>query len=251
MRLRSILAAFALTAASTLPAAAQDYDPGAWAIDLSQNLMMNEMLSNAHPTTPSQRQSFAQALTRPVPVARTLSDFDSRYRSDPAVTRRVVAEYLSWVRSTAGEQAMREVQQDLTRYNFVRLWGDLVRSEGLATGDMADAFAGYLLLNWAMANNRIRDDFAAAVPGVRSQIRSAMAASPAFSSLSNADRQGLAETLMINFIIQHAWIQQAARTGDAALERRVGDAAQQRFANEFGMNLRAMQLTRQGFIARR
>jgi hypothetical protein len=252
MAIRSIFAAPVLTAMLTLSAAAQEftYNPGAWAVDLSQNLMRNQSIASL--TTPrSGGRSLAASLTQPTPVAPANANFDSRYRSDPAVTRRVIADYLSFVRANAGEEAMRDLQRQLAQHNFVAAWSDAVRGEGLRPGNMEDALVAYMLLNWGMANNRMSDDVTTAAPAVRAQIRNAMAASASFASLSSADRQGFAETLMLNFVVQHAMIQHAMRTGDAGLQRRLGDAAQQRFMNEFGVNLRAMQITRQGFVARR
>ena len=225
------------------PAAAQDFNPGQMYFEMGMSNLRNEVLFS--PLYVGAKRGSAPSPTRP-----PASKFDSRYRADPAVTRRIINEYLSFVRSVTNEQTMRKMQEDLGRFNFVTVWRNIVRSAGLEVGEVADAMTSYLMLNWEMANDQVRKDNTAFFPAVREQIRGGLATSPAFAKLSDADKQGFAETMMINFVVQQSVITHAVQSNDKDLERRLGDAAQQRFQKEFDMNLRNLDLTRNGLVAR-
>lgn len=234
-----------LAATLARPAAAQDYwNPGQAYIEIATSnlnwLQLSQLLLLDKPDSASSR------------TRSRISKFDSRYRADAAVTQRVINEYFSSMRSVLNEQTIREAREYLERENFVTTWRTTIRKAGLAGGDdMADALASFILLNWEMANNRMRDDHDnVAYRAVRDQIHSFMASAPAFAKLSNADRQGLAETMMINFVFQLGAMSHAIQSNDKDLERRMGDTAQQRFQKEFGMNLRDLEVTRNGLAAR-
>ena len=77
-----------------------------------------------------------------------------------------------------------------------------------------------------------------------------IAQNPGFARLSIAQRQEMAETLMLNFMYQHDVYLHAVKAGDRALKAKLADAAIARFRNEMGVDLRSLALTDQGFVKR-
>lgn len=172
----------------------------------------------------------------------------SAYRPSSAVTAQVKRQYVQFISETVSPQAGAQVKAVLDRQDPVRAWANLVGSDGLRPGDAADALAAYWILNWIIANGG--DGGKAQAQGVRDQVRNVMASNPAFARLNEAQRQEMAEALMLNFLMQHTAYNDAYKRRDQAAMRRLGDAAVTRFRNEMGVDLRQLQLTNQGFVRR-
>jgi hypothetical protein len=113
---------------------------------------------------------------------------------------------------------------------------------------VADALAAYWLLNWAMANGR--EGNRAQVLAVRDQVRTIVVTNPGRAWPGEAQRQEMAETFMLNFLIQHAAYTDALKRGDRATIRRLGDAAVARFRSEMRLDLRQLELGNTGFTPR-
>jgi hypothetical protein len=250
--MRSFVPAVAVTLLATATIApAQDFGPGSWGVTMGQGNLMTQALD-----APLRRQGRAagegsrglgQALTRPVlpaPAAR----LDVTYRADPAVRRQVVDRYLAWARGLDPAGADR-LAGELERQDFVDVWRRIVAGDGLKTGDAADAFVGYLVLNWTMADGEAREGPRGTL-AVAGQVRAAMATLPLFAQMTEAERQAFAETLMLNFIMQQAAFVGALRAGNRAMQARLGEAAQRRFLTELGLDLRAHELSAKGLVPR-
>ena len=97
-----------------------------------------------------------------------------------------------------------------------------------------------------MANGH--DTSPAQSAGARMQVRASLRRNPAFSRLSDAQRQAAAETWMINFVYQQGAYVNALRSGDKVMQGRLSDAAVTRFQKEVHINLRALDLTDRGFL---
>ena len=168
------------------------------------------------------------------------------YRASPeagADARRAHAEWMSLLRSAPGGG---RVAAALGDRDLVRGWARIVGDDGLCPGDMADAAAGYWLLNWAIANGA--DGSRAGAEAVRRQVRRMIVASPGFDRLDAAERQRLSEALMLEFLVEHAAHADALARGDRAAVDRLAEAAVARFRAELGVDLRALRLTDEGFV---
>ena len=170
------------------------------------------------------------------------------YRTSPAVSARVKAQYIQFIERTVSPSAAAGVRQVLSTRNPVSNWSSIVAGDGLRAGDAADALAAYWVLNWMIANGG--DNNPAQTLAVRDQVRGIMSSNPAFARLDEAQRQEMAEALMLNFLMQHAAFTDAMQRRDQATLRRLGDAAVARFRNEMGVDLRQLQLTNAGFVKR-
>lgn len=234
-RLAPLLATIAL--AIGLPAAAQDM-PTVLPQGFELNSILNQQRVDA--AIDSRRSS--------APVRSAAQLATTAYAPSPAVSQRVRRQFADWVGRQAGPEAGRRVGEVLSNGDPVKSWAGIVSADGLRPGDVADALAGYWVLNWVMANGA--DNSRAQTQGVLRQVRGLIGDNPAHARLSPAQRQEMAEVLMLNFLLQHAAYLEAVQRGDKTLARRLGDAANARFKNEMGVDLRGLSLTPAGFVRR-
>lgn len=236
-RLAPLLAAIVLT--SALPATAQDM-PTVLPQGFELNSILNQQrvdaaINSGRSTGPS------RPAARAAPVTTT-------YAPSPAVSQRVRKQFTDWVGQHSGPEAGRKIGDILRAQDPVKSWTGIVGGDGLRSGDVADALAGYWVLNWNMANGS--DNNRAQAQGALRQVRGMIADSPVYARMNPAQRQEMAETLMLNFLLQHAAYLDAMQRGDKDLARRLGDAANARFQSEMGVNLRQLNLTPAGFVRR-
>ncbi|PWC33009.1 DUF6683 family protein [Azospirillum sp. TSO35-2] len=217
------------------PAVAQDMPTV-----LPNNYVMSDILNKqrVEAAINSGRGAAARPPAGPVLTATT-------YRASPEVSARVRRQFADWMGKQAGAEGGRRIAEAMAQRDPVRSWAQIVGGDGLRPGDTADAMASYWILNWAMANGA--DNNRAQAQAVRNQVRAMIAADPGYARLSEAQRQEMAEVLMLNFLIQHAAYTDAMARGDQATARRLGDAAVARFRNEMGVDLRRLELTNAGF----
>ncbi len=170
------------------------------------------------------------------------------YRRDPAVTRKVEAQYVAYAERTVGAQKAALLRADLDRRDFARVWAIVAGQDGFSPGDAADALAAYWTLNWAMANNQ--DITARQAAGARAQIAATAPRALRFDRLGDAGRQELAETFMLDFIYQQGPYVDALKRRDQATTRTLSDAAETRFRQKMHIDLRSLNLTDHGFQPR-
>lgn len=179
------------------------------------------------------------------PVRSPAPDTTTGYRPSPAVSARVRRQFVAAMGERVGTANARQLAAAMERGDPVANWSRIVTSDGLRSGDVADALAAYWLLNWTMANGREGNQ--TQVLAVRDQVHAILASNPRHAALSEAQRQEMAETLMLNFLVQHAAYGDAFKRGDQAMMHRLGDAAVARFRGEMGIDLRKLQLGNTGF----
>lgn len=168
------------------------------------------------------------------------------YQSSPAVTQRVKRQFADFVRSTGGDGP--GIAAAMDQQDFFARWGRHVAQYGLRRGDVADAMTAYWMLNWQIAND-VRTVSRSQVQGVQAQVRNIMGGNPTFSGLNNAQKQEMAEVLILNFIVQSVAYEDAMRDNDATMQRRLQSAATTRFRNEMNVDLRQLRLGGSGFTA--
>lgn len=168
------------------------------------------------------------------------------YRASPAVTQRVKSQFAEFVGRNGGDAAGLAAAMD--REDFFARWGRHVASYGLRRGDVADAMTAYWMINWQIAND-VTDVSRGQVAAVKRQVLAGMSSDASFRGLNDAQKQEMAEALILNFIIQSVAYEDAMRAGDTSMKGRLGDAAVTRFRNEMGLDLRRVRLTEAGFSA--
>jgi len=173
---------------------------------------------------------------------------ETGYRASPEVSARVRRQFVAWIRGMDAREGDL-IEQEFRTRDYVQVWAEIVRSDGFRTGDVVDALASYWIVNWIIANGRESD--AGSAPAVRGQVREVLIHDAAFARLAEAQRQEMAEVLMLNFVVQFAAFSDAYRRQDEALKARLGEAARARFRNELGLDLLALDFGADGLVERR
>jgi hypothetical protein len=140
-------------------------------------------------------------------------------------------------------------RQALMRDGVLEKFDALLREYGFASRNVADAFTAYLVMSWEVVNDRDADDYRGGIDALRARMRAAMARDPRVAALTDARKQELAETFGYLAMIAAGTRSQLAHNGDRAALARLQDGVNAT-ARKLGMDLRAVAMTPQGFVAR-
>jgi len=228
--------AVALALTGTLAQA--QVDPAVFPIDTISPVLPQMMLENLL------EEPGAQASHTPNAVEVTT------YRASPTVSAQVKQRSVDFIRMSVSPEAAHQYDDILKRNDPVSNWATLVADEGVHPGDVAEALASYWMLNYLIANG-LADGPSGAGRAVAQQVRGVLTRNAAFRGLSEAQRQEMAELVVLNFLTQQAAYSGAVKTRDSDLKRRLGTAAATRFRREMGIDLREIALTPRGFAKRR
>jgi hypothetical protein len=128
--------------------------------------------------------------------------------------------------------------------DIMSLMGDAMRGVGLSRNNAADAFAVYWVGAWQAANGRTDTPSADTFKAVAAQAARGLSQSPAFAAADDAQKQEMAEALMLQAAMIDGHMEEAA--GNAAQLKAVGKAVKQG-ASASGLELDTMTLTEDGF----
>ena len=170
------------------------------------------------------------------------------YSSSPTITQGLRDELIAKVQMQSPKDGA-SVSKLLKQYNFVTIWQGIVAPYGLKRNDVADSVAAYLVLGW-MAANDVKNVTPAQARSVRNQMKTTLGAMPAFARSSSADKQRIAESLMLEFVLRQGAAQKAEQSGDSNQLRQLAAAYQARVQRTLGLNLRNLSLTTTGFRAK-
>lgn len=224
-------------------ASAQDFMP-TYTPDFQANMALNTMVGNQLERDSRRGGASSQSSSASSPASGSTGVVSTSYRASPAVTSRVKRQFAAFVGSTGGDQA--GIAAAMEREDFFARWGRHVSQYGLRRGSVADAMTAYWVLNWQIAND-VREVDRSQVSAVRSQVQSILGGNPGFSRLDDAQKQEMAEAMILNFIAQSVAYEDAMAANDAGMQRRLQNAAVARFNNEMGVDLRSIRLTNTGF----
>ncbi len=116
---------------------------------------------------------------------------------------------------------------------------------GLRTDNLADAYTVYWVEAWQAAHGRSDEGSRAQAQAVKAQAARALLATPEVARATDAQKQELADALLVQALLIGAAKNQAG--GDPAKLRAVGQAVRQG-AKASGLDLDAMTLTEDGFV---
>ncbi len=222
------------------PGTAQDFPSiGGQYIDYGASMMAVGQMNNVLGSTDrSGGQTRAASPGNSAPA-------DTGYRASPEVSSRVRAQFADFAAKAdpANAERLREV---IRRQDLLGLWEKHVSIDGLRRGDVADAMAAYWVQNWQMATRTSFVD-GARVRAVRGQVAHALTSNPDFRRLSDAGKQEMAETFMLNFVAQGLAYTDAMTRRDVGLAERLSKAAAARFRREANIDVRQLKLTPAGF----
>jgi hypothetical protein len=222
------------------PATAQDFSSiGSQYIDYGASMMAVGQLNNVLGST--DRSGGRAEAASPVNGAPA----DTGYRASPEVSARVRARFADFAAKADPANAER-LREAIRRQDLLGLWEKHVSIDGLRRGDVADAMTAYWVQNWQMATRTSFVD-RARVRAVRGQVARALASNPDFKHLGDAGKQEMAETFMLNFVVQGSAYSDAMTRRDAGLAERLSEAAAARFRREVNIDARQLKLTPAGF----
>lgn len=185
--------------------------------------------------------SLAMAQDNAAPAA----SFDTSYPPSAVISARIQRQFLDSIRWSVSAEARDNLAAAFAERPALEIWQDLVASDGLKTGNVVDAITAYWVLNWVTANARY--NFKVDNGPIRAQLQAAMTADPNFRTLSNLQKQEMAEGYVLRFLVEHAALNDAATRKDVAALGKLALASVTRFRQEMGVDLLALEPGPEGF----
>jgi hypothetical protein len=145
----------------------------------------------------------------------------------------------------ADPEGAAKLEQLFASTNIIGEIGKGMRSVGLNKNNAADAFALYWINAWEASRGSITQTSAAKAQAVAAQAASGLSSSPEFSRATDAQKQEMAEALMIQAVMIEGYIE--AAEGNPQQLKAIANAVRQG-AKASGLDLDAMTLTEQGFV---
>ncbi|WP_297106048.1 DUF6683 family protein [uncultured Devosia sp.] len=174
--------------------------------------------------------------------------FDASYRPSPSVSARLQREFLTRIRWSAGVAARDSLAAAFAERSPSEIWQELVEPDGLTTNNVVDALTAYWVLNWVAANGAYSLEIDSRP--IQRQLRAAFAQDTTFHTLSDQQRQEMAEGYILNFLLEHAALNAALEQQDVAALTRLGTAATARFRSQMKVDLLSVVPGPEGFVAR-
>jgi len=224
------------------PAQAQDIGP---ALDMT---LMAGWTGNAAMYAELEKRA-GSAKGSPSSVAAT-SATSFAYHSTPSTRARAVEQVANRVRPTTPQLA-----QVITtafgpgKTDFETTYAQLIDGTGLRSNNAADAMTTYLLVGYAIVHN-LQDDkdiTPAMARGLRQQVQSILADTPQLKPGDPVAAARLGEEMKLQAVVlQGGWQSAAKEDKLPAYQQQTA----QLFKTSYGLDLRALRLTAQGFAKR-
>lgn len=190
--------------------------------------------------------SHGQANAPVTAAATATAEFDSSYRASEVVSSRLRRSFLDSVRWSVGAEARDQLAESFAERTHTEIWQELVAADDLTTGNVADALTAYWVLNWVTANGAYSHKVDNAP--VQRQLREALASDPNFLALNDQARQRMAEGYMLNFLLEHAALNDAVARQDTNRLRELAIASVARFRQQMGVDLVSLVPGPEGFV---
>lgn len=187
----------------------------------------------------------AHAQTGPAPGDAIPPAFDSSFQVSEGLSVRLRRSFLDAIRWSVGVEARDKLAESFAERSPTEIWHSLVAADGLQTGNVADALTAYWVLNWVTANGAYEQKVDNGP--VRRQLQRALASDPDFLALGDQARQQMAEGYVLNFLLEHAALNDAIARKDIATLRTLAAASTARFQRQMGVNLLALEPGPDGF----
>jgi hypothetical protein len=172
-------------------------------------------------------------------AAAEAADFDTSYKPSSIISARIEKKFLDSIRWNVGAEIRDQLASAFAERPALETWQELVKADGLKTGDVADAITAYWVLNWVTANARY--NLKVDNGPIQKQMRAAMEADPNFRTLTNIQKQEMAEGYILKFLVEHAALNDAMARKDVAALSRLALSSVQRFRQQMGVDLLALE----------
>ncbi|MEL7511626.1 MAG: DUF6683 family protein [Cyanobacteria bacterium J06554_3] len=170
------------------------------------------------------------------------------YSIDPAIRAEVIASYVERIRQT-DTAAGNEIEQLFRDRDLIGETAQNFQAYGLDINDLGDVITAYWAINWGAVNQSGRPSVDQ-VQGLRSQFRSILAGSPITQTTTAAERQQIADDMLVKLILVDGGVEQSLREGNTAELQNISRLVQQSNLASMGIDLAALDLTAQGLTLR-
>lgn len=240
------LLTLALLFALPQPASAQGVSGSASSLSSSIFKLMNGGGGAAAPATGGAATGQTPAATRPpAPVAQPGA---LNFKVSPAVRRKVIDTFVGEITAASPESGAEWEKLFTGADVFTEIDKQMKTMFGLSSTNVADVWAVYWSYAWLMTQSRTDDPTRAQVVGLRDQFRPLLLALPAVAGLNDAQKQEMAESLLLQTVLFGALAE--AWKDDPASRDEFGQGLQQGTA-ELGLDLGQVELTQKGFTVRK
>jgi hypothetical protein len=138
-----------------------------------------------------------------------------------------------------------QMEQEFASGDIMGQIGGIMSSVGLSKNNVADAFALYWVNAWQVANGDSSTPSAETMQAVAAQAARGLSQSPEFAAADDAQKQEMAEALMVQGVMIASAYEQSA--GNKTQLKAIGDAVA-KGADASGLKLYEMTLTENGFV---
>lgn len=242
----ALVAAAAATMVASPAASAQDLGG---ALNLGQ-LGATIGVSNAMRGQVSRRSSFAPVPSRGAPATSSVAPTRPAamtFRADPARQKATVNKWIARI-SKAEPKTAQQISASFQRQSLNQMAGPWLGRYGMRTDNGADAAAAYLSIAWLIARGNGGDPSRAQITGLRDQLVRAMSVTPGWVNAGNSLKQEFADSLLLQATVNGALLEGAK--GDQRRSQAVADAVANGAKSAFGVDVRQVNLTSNGFVPR-
>lgn len=189
------------------------------------------------------QQMLKKAPENPAALPEVKTDFVQ----SPARTKQNLAQFIAKTRAAGNADAAMQMEQLFSQPNFMADVAKALAPYGLKTNDAADAMTLWWVASWNAAHGRTDTPSPATFAAVKAQVKRAFAATPTFAKTTDAQKQEMAEAMLLQGLLMDAASEQAVKQGGDMVQQ-VADAAIKGAKVSYNMDLTAMTLTPQGFV---
>ena len=166
------------------------------------------------------------------------------FATSPALRKRNFAGFISGIRANNPGSAD-QLQQLLDGAGFSGKLDARMKAKGLATNNIADAFANYWMSVWLGSRGQASPVSAAQAQKTQAFAQLMLQDNPALADMDDAAKQAVADNLLIQAGLMDILIAQTQ--GNSEQLTQLAQMAR-RGASEWGLDLDAMELTADGFV---
>lgn len=246
---------FSAALLGTSTAAAQ-WSPGA-SVDMGVNYGQMALGQSAMSGTRALGKTGKRAFTDDTPAAtRTTTPaaattngaaFDPTFKPKAAVSDRVNQRFARYLAGDDPQQVARAMDE-LESGSYRKQFRQLLAENRLDENNLADVTAVYYAALWEVVHGG--DLTVPQVAAIRNQLRQAMRGEPSLAGLADADKQEIAETLMLHTAAAVDGYRALGERGDRRLLAQFRQGVQRNLLPE-GPDLRQLDVAAGGFVARR
>jgi hypothetical protein len=166
------------------------------------------------------------------------------YTADPTQSDRIrvaMIDIMGGQNPATREQMTKALADDVVLKEFDRV----MSANGYSSRNVADDMAALLVLCWEIFTGGSANKLQ--IEGARQQSRGIFLGNPALRTMTNAERQEMAERIAYQFVISDTANQLALRSGDQAQQAQVRQSAAAVMRQRVNIDITRLQLTERGF----